>query len=115
MSAIIPWLGGKRRLAKHIIPLFPEHECYVEPFAGGAALFFMKPEAHVEVLNDINGDLINLYRVVQNHLDEFCKQFRWSLVRKIFDGLHIETLNIKYTVAGGGKAKAATELVIRNF
>lgn len=51
---IIPWVGGKRRLAKKILPIFPEHKCYVEPFAGGAALFFMKDPAKVEVLNDIN-------------------------------------------------------------
>ena len=36
---IIPWMGGKRRLAKHLLPMFPEHSCYVELFSGGAALF----------------------------------------------------------------------------
>lgn len=77
---IIPWMGGKRRLAKHLLPLFPEHQCYVELFAGGAALFFMRPTpAKVEVINDINGELINLYRVVAAHLDEFVKQFDWLL------------------------------------
>ncbi|EDW0701180.1 DNA adenine methylase, partial [Salmonella enterica subsp. enterica] len=35
---IVPWIGGKRRLAKHILPLFPKHTCYVEPFCGAAAL-----------------------------------------------------------------------------
>jgi DNA adenine methylase len=68
---IIPWIGGKRRLAKHILPLFPEHTCYVEPFCGAAALYFMKKPAKVEVLNDISGELVNLYRVVQHHLEEF--------------------------------------------
>ncbi len=62
---IIPWLGGKRRLADILIPRFPAHECYVEVFAGGAALYFLRPPAKVEVINDINGELINLYRVVQ--------------------------------------------------
>ena len=74
---IIPWIGGKRRLVKHILPLIPSHQCYVEPFAGGAALFFLKPDkAKVEVLNDINGDLINLYRVVQHHLPDSTSK-RW--------------------------------------
>lgn len=84
---IVPWLGGKRRLADRIFPFFDNrHTCYVEPFAGGAALFFLKPPSDVEVINDINGELINLYRVVQNRLEEFVRQFKWALSsRKVFE------------------------------
>lgn len=85
---VIPWMGGKRRLAKHILPLFPEHTCYVEPFCGAAALFFMKEPSKAEVLNDVNGELVNLYRVIQHHLEEFVRQYKWSLVsRQIFQWL----------------------------
>lgn len=85
---IVPWLGGKRRLAKFILPLFPEHECYVEPFAGAAALFFLKQPSNTEVLNDVNGELVNLYRVVRHHLEEFVRQFKWALVsREMFKWL----------------------------
>jgi DNA adenine methylase len=85
-SPIIPWLGGKRRLADKLIPLFPRHECYVEVFCGGGALYFLRPvPAQVEVINDINGELVNLYRVVQNHLEEFVRQFKWALSsRQVF-------------------------------
>ena len=76
---ILPWMGGKRRLAPHVIEKFGAHTCYVEPFAGGAAVFFMKEPAEVEVLNDIDGELINLYRVVKHHLEEFVRQFKWAL------------------------------------
>lgn len=80
---LIPWMGGKRRLAKHILPLFPEHQCYVELFAGGAALFFLREHtAKTEVLNDINGELVNLYRVVQHHFDEFLRQFDFTLTSR---------------------------------
>lgn len=84
---IFPWMGGKRRLAKHILPSFPaDHTCYVEPFCGAAALFFLKEPVKAEVLNDINGELVNLYRVVQHHPDEFIRQFRWALSsRKLFE------------------------------
>lgn len=68
---LVPWIGGKRRLAKSIIPAFPEHSCYVEPFCGAAALFFLKEPVKAEVLNDVNSDLISLYRVVKHHLDNF--------------------------------------------
>jgi DNA adenine methylase len=88
-SPIIPWLGGKRRLADRLLALFPPHECYVEVFAGGAALYFLRPmPAKTEVLNDVNGELINLYRVVQNHLEEFVRQFKWALSsRQVFKWL----------------------------
>jgi DNA adenine methylase len=93
---IFSWIGGKRRLAKHIIPEFPEHECYVEPFCGGAALFFMKEPVSVEVINDVNSDVINLYRVVQHHLEEFVRQFKWLLIsRQMYQWLSdtpVETL-----------------------
>lgn len=89
VSPFIPWIGGKRRLAERILPLFPDHTCYVEPFCGAAALFFLREEpARVEVLNDINLDLVTLYRVVQHHLEEFVRQFKWALVsRQMFEWL----------------------------
>lgn len=84
--SIFPWPGGKRRLAKRLIAMLPEHTCYVEPFAGGGAVLFHKEPSQVEVLNDINGDLVNLYRVVQHRLDEFVRQFRFALIsRQLFD------------------------------
>ena len=87
---VIPLIGGKRRLAKTILPMFPEHTCYAEPFCGAAALYFMKHQTEVEVLNDINGELINMYRVVKHHLDEFIRQFRWALAsRELYKWLQI--------------------------
>lgn len=86
---IVPWLGGKRRLADRLLKLFPPHECYVEAFAGGAALFFLRPSpARAEILNDANGELVNLYRCVQHHLEEFVRQFKWALTsRQMFKWL----------------------------
>lgn len=86
-SPIIPWIGGKRRLADKLLPLFPAHECYVEVFCGGAALYFLRGRpAPTEVINDVNGDLVNLYRVVQHHLEEFVRQFKWAISsRKVFE------------------------------
>ena len=92
----LPWIGGKRRLAKHILPLFPKHTCYCEPFCGAAALFLMKEPSKAEVINDINSDLITLYRVVQNHLEEFIKHFKWQLASremyKLFQESNPDTL-----------------------
>lgn len=76
------WLGGKYQLSKRIIPMIPTHNCYVEPFSGAAWILFRKAESKVEVINDINKDLTTLYRVIQNHLEEFIRYFKWLLVSR---------------------------------
>lgn len=76
------WLGGKSQLSKTIIAKIPKHTCYVEPFCGAAWVFWKKEESKVEVLNDINKELITLYRVIQNHLEEFVRYFKWSLISR---------------------------------
>ena len=52
-SPIVPWIGGKRRLVDLLLSRFPPHKCYVEVFAGGAAVFFARNPAEVEVLTSI--------------------------------------------------------------
>lgn len=87
---VIPWIGGKRRLAKHILPLIGQHDCYIEPFCGAAAIYFMKPPAKVEVVNDLNGELINLYRIIKHHLEPLINEFKWTLIsREQFNWLKI--------------------------
>lgn len=80
MKPLISYYGGKQRMVKNLLPLIPEHKVYVEPFAGGASLFFAKGEKVVsnndhyrEVLNDTNQDLINLYYIVQTDKEAFLK------------------------------------------
>lgn len=83
MRSPIPWMGSKRRLAGAILERLPEHRCFVEVFAGSAALLFAREEpADVEVLNDIDGDLVNFFRVLKFHLVEFCNQFRFAIVSR---------------------------------
>ncbi|MDR1946360.1 MAG: DNA adenine methylase [Desulfovibrio sp.] len=82
------WIGGKSRLTKTIIERLPEHRCYVEPFAGAAWVLFRKPESASEVINDINKEVVTLYRCLQWHLEEFVRYFKWVLVaRDEFDRL----------------------------
>jgi DNA adenine methylase len=65
----IRWPGGKTSLLPHILPLIPPHHCYCEPFSGGLAMLCAKPRSPIEVINDLNGDLINFYRIVRYHLN----------------------------------------------
>ncbi len=88
MKSFLSYLGGKSLLVDTILPLIPPHTCYCEVFSGAAWLFFAKRESDVEIINDINKDLITLYRVIQNHLEEFIRHFKWVLTaRDEFDRL----------------------------
>lgn len=79
MNSPLAYIGGKSKLSKIICGMIPEHKSYIECFAGAAWVFFTKEESKYEVINDKDGDLISFYRVVQNHLEEFLKQFKWLL------------------------------------
>lgn len=85
MKTPITYYGGKQKLASVIIELIPPHTLYAEPFSGGAAVFFSKRPSAVEVLNDLNGELINFYRVIKNQFDE--------LIAEINDTLHSRRLH----------------------
>lgn len=66
ITAPLKWHGGKHYLASRIIALMPPHIHFVEPFfGGGAVLLHRDPEGVSEVVNDINGGLINFWRVLQ--------------------------------------------------
>lgn len=97
INSPVRWVGGKSRFRKYIIPLIPEHTCYVEPFAGGAWVLFGKPPSSVEVLNDIDQELINFFRVLKHRPKELLSSFDWELVsRAEFErlaNLDLSTLN----------------------
>ncbi len=76
------WVGGKSRLRKQIVPLIPEHTCYVELFSGAAWVLFAKPPSKVEVLNDIDEELVTFFRVVKYKPEEFIRSFEWELVSR---------------------------------
>ena len=82
MLGPLSYIGGKRALAKTIIALFPKHTTYVEVFAGGAQVLFHKEPSPVEVLNDLDGEIVNFFRVCQQHHEELVRYLRFLLVSR---------------------------------
>ncbi len=91
MVGPLSYIGGKNRLATKIISMLPEHTTYVEPFAGGAQVLFHKQPSNVEVLNDLDFDVVNFFRVCQWHYEEFLRYLRFCLASRTLHELHVKT------------------------
>src|ERR1700694_5954913 len=91
MVGPLAYIGGKNRLAAQIISVLPEHTTYVEPFAGGAQVFFHKQPSQVEVLNDLDFDVVNFFRVCQWHYQELVRCLEFVPVSRKLHSLLLET------------------------
>ena len=69
----ITYYGGKQRLVTLILSLIPKHKLYCEPFVGGAAVFFAKEPSEMEVINDLNGEVVNFYQVCKTDFSKLEK------------------------------------------
>ena len=72
---ILRRIGNKSKIAKEIQKHFPKHDIYIEPFFGAGGMFFNKPKANYNIVNDIDGDVFNLFQVVMNKKQEFIEAF----------------------------------------
>ena len=80
VNPFLKWAGGKRWLIKAGIPTPPSYNRLIEPFVGGAAVFFALAPSKA-VLSDVNSELINLYQVIRDRTSEFEKAIRWHADR----------------------------------
>ena len=79
MNSFIPWIGGKKLLRKAIIAEFPSQDVtkrYIEVFGGAGWVLFGKPQVkgQLEVFNDADGNLVNLYRCIKYHCGELQRE-----------------------------------------
>lgn len=86
MQSFMGWVGGKRLLAKTIAALLPRHTCYVEVFGGAAWVLFAKEPSKVEVYNDRDGRLVELFRSIKYHAQAFVRELEFVVPsRELFD------------------------------
>lgn len=67
------YVGAKWQIADWIIGHFPQHEVYIEPYCGSAAVFFRKHPSQLEILNDLDSDILNFFDVLRTRTDELVK------------------------------------------
>ncbi len=70
---IVRYHGGKWLLAPWIITHLPAHLVYVEPFGGGGSVLLRKPRSYAEIYNDLDGEIVNVFRMVRDRGDELVR------------------------------------------
>lgn len=78
LKAVLKFPGAKWSIARWITSFFPGHEHYIEPYCGSAAVFFSKQPSKHEVLNDLNGSLVNLFEVMRTRGEELAEAIMLS-------------------------------------
>jgi DNA adenine methylase len=72
-GSLLRYHGGKWLLGPWIVGHFPRHTTYVEPFGGGGSVLLQKPRSYGEVYNDLDGEVVNVFRVVRDHGEELVR------------------------------------------
>lgn len=89
MKAILKYPGAKWRISDWIISHFQPHKVYLEPFFGSGAIFFRKVPTYIETVNDLDGNIVNLFRVCREHPEKLARAISLTpFAREEFIGCH---------------------------
>lgn len=86
MNAVVKYPGAKWSLANWVISHFPEHHSYLEPFFGSGAVLFTKRRSNIETVNDLDGDVVNLFDWIRKDPERLAQAVYWTpYAREIYD------------------------------
>ena len=86
MKAIMRYPGSKWSISKWIISFFPPHHSYLEPFFGSGAVFFNKPKTDIETINDLDGDVVNLFECIRQDPERLAREiYLTPYAREVYD------------------------------
>lgn len=86
MRAIMKYPGSKWSIAKWIIDFFPEHHSYLEPFFGSGAVLFNKPRSHIETVNDLDGNVVNLFEWIKSDPERLAHEIYYTpYARQVYE------------------------------
>ena len=106
MKAVFKYPGSKWGIAGWITSHFPEHHSYLEPFLGSGAVLFNKPRSHIETVNDMDGDVINLFEWIRKDPEKLAHEIYWiPYARQAYEDA--------FTVVPGDSLQKAVNFCIR--
>lgn len=86
MNAIMKYPGSKWSIANWIISFFPEHHSYLEPFFGSGAVLFNKPRSHIETVNDLDNNVVNLFEWIKRDPERLAHEIYWTpYARQVYE------------------------------
>lgn len=86
MKAIIKYPGSKWSLAKWVISFFPHHHSYLEPFFGSGAVLFNKTRSNIETVNDLDGNVVNLFEWIKKDPERLAYEIYWTpYARQVYE------------------------------
>lgn len=89
MKSLLNYPGAKWGMAKYIVSLMPKHRSYLEPFFGSGAVLFNKPKSAIETVNDIDGDIVNFFRILREQPDKLAETISMTpYSRDVFNDAH---------------------------
>lgn len=89
MKSLINYPGAKWGMAKQIVSIMPPHRSYLEPFFGSGAVLFNKPPSAIETVNDLDGDIVNFFRVLRTEPERLAREIALTpYARDVFDNAH---------------------------
>lgn len=86
MKAVMKYPGSKWSIAEWIIDFFPGHHSYLEPFFGSGAVLFNKPRSNIETVNDLDGDVVNLFEWIKKDPEKLAYEIYYTpYARQVYD------------------------------
>lgn len=87
MKAVVKYPGSKWSLAGWVIGHFPEHHSYLEPFFGSGAVLFNKPRSNIETVNDLDGNVVNLFEWIRKDPERLAREIYYTpYARQVYEG-----------------------------
>lgn len=86
MKTVMKYPGSKWSIARWIIDFFPEHHSYLEPFFGSGAVLFNKPRSNIETVNDLDGNVVNLFEWIKRDPERLAHEIYWTpYARQVYE------------------------------